>query len=157
MKKDSLQVNVSLLRLFHLLSKSENKEEIIARSLTIGEIFYHEMQFDSAWCYLDLVYRETPNVAAKKQAAEWLVEICKAQNRVSEMHEYAEFLVPFATQEENNSGTKSQLTELYKDFVQNRQDLLHQQEKEKNMKWTAITVGVLLFVLFMLAFIIITM
>ena len=133
-KKDSLQVNASLLRLFHLLSKSENKVEIIARSLTIGEIFYHEIQFDSAWSYLDLVYRETPNVAAKKQAAEWLVEICKAQNRISEMHEYAEFLVPFANQEENNSGTKSQLTQLYNTFVQAKSDRKHQIDTKKHIK-----------------------
>ena len=149
-KKDSLQVNASLLRLFHLLSKSENKVEIIARSLTIGEIFYHEIQFDSAWSYLDLVYRETPNVAAKKQAAEWLVEICKAQNRISEMHEYAEFLVPFANQEENNSGTKSQLTQLYNTFVQAKSDRKHQIDTKKHIKQVITVIVSLLLIMLMI-------
>ena len=156
-KKNYMEAKAAIQQLEELLSKTENSIECMARCASIGEIYYREEQLDSAWNYLNMVYLGTSNIGTKKQVAEWLVEICRVQGRITEMHVFAEFLVPFANQEENQSATKSQLTELYKDFVQNRQDLLHQQEKEKNMKWTAIAVGVFLFVLFMLAFIIITM
>ena len=147
----------SLKQLYSILAQTESNQEYASRCLTIGEIFYREKEFDSAWLYLNNVYEFSSTNNLKKQAAEWLVEIGKVKDKNEEIYGFASFLAPFANQEENQSATKSQLTELYKDFVQNRQDLLHQQEKEKNMKWTAIAVGVFLFVLFMLAFIIITM
>ena len=89
---------LSLNQLFSMLSQAESKQEFISRCLTIGEIYYHEKEFDSAWLYLNNVYDQSQNIGAKKQAAEWLVEICKAQNNMQDMHKFAEFLVPFANQ-----------------------------------------------------------
>ena len=155
--KDGKSAEHSLNQLHYLLVHAESSNEFLTRCAIIGEIFFHEKQFDSAVVYLDKVFQNTNNENLKKQDAKLLVEIFKAQGRMSEVLEYAEFITHFATVDEDLGTIKSQLAELYKDFVQNRQDLLHQQEKEKNMKWTAIAVGVLLFVLFMLAFIIITM
>ena len=58
--------------------------------------------------------------------------------------EYADFLVPYANLEENQSAIKSQLTELYKKYGQMRQDRVHQQEKMNSLRWTIVIVGSLL-------------
>lgn len=79
------------------------------------------------------------------------MEIFKAQGREAEILEYASFLVPFANQEENNSAIKSQLTELYNTFQQNSLERQHQLEIRKNARWTAVAIGVLLFILLAIA------
>ena len=149
-KKDSLQADATLLQLENLLSKSESTLEHMARCASIGEVYYLEKKFDSAWHYLNMVYCETTSIGTKKQTAEWLVEICKTQDRASEMHEYAEFLVPFASKEENNSGIKSQLTIIYNAFLQTRTDRQHPMETKKHAKQVIAIIGRLLFILLMI-------
>ncbi|MBR6930913.1 MAG: hypothetical protein IKH61_11915 [Bacteroidales bacterium] len=131
----------TMQQLRQLLSLSTNEEEKHARRLTIGGIFIREKQLDSAWQYLNMVYFETSNVSAKKQAAEWLVEICKEQGRDSEIIEYANYLVPFANQDENNSGLKSQLLELYDKYRQKAQEKQHHDEVERHTKLIVLVLG----------------
>ncbi len=142
------QSNLSLIELNRLLSKAEYEREIMARSLAIGEIYYHEKQFDSALVYLQKVFIGDSRTDSKKQAAEWLVEICKAQGREAEMMEYANFLVPFANQEENNSTIKTQLTELYNGFRLRISDQQHQYVVRKKAQWTTVVLGALLIIIF---------
>ena len=104
----------SLHQLYVLISKANDVKEYYSRCLILGEIFYQEAQFDSAWNYFNKVYEGTQSVESKKLSAERLVEICKAKGNEYKAMEYAEFLVPFANMEENQSAIKSQLTELYK-------------------------------------------
>ena len=134
----------AIAQMKRLLSESQSLRESNSRCLTIGEIYYHEHQFDSAWIYLNKVYLGNTSTDAKKQAAEWLVEICKAQGREADIMEYADFLVPFANKEENQSAIKSQLTELYNTFRQGVSDRQHQRNVRKNAQWTALAIGVLL-------------
>ena len=134
-------------RLQGLICQSESQEELLSRSLAIGEFYYHERLFDSAWLYLDKVYQKSTDVSSKKQAAEWLVEICKAQGKDAEIIEYASFLVPFANQEENQSASKSQLIELYDAFKQKRAELQHQKSIRKSKEQTMIVIGGLLIAL----------
>ncbi len=139
---------LSLNQLFSMLSQAESKQEYISRCLTIGEIYYHEKEFDSAWLYLNNVYDQSQNIGAKKQAAEWLVEICKAQNNMQDMHKFAEFLVPFANQEENKSFVKSQLAELYNGYKQYELVHQHRQIIKKQTRWgIALTSGLLVVIL----------
>ena len=126
-----------------MLSEAENEKELCSRCAIIGEIYYHEKQFDSAWVYLTKVYNETQNPEAKKQAAEWLVKICKVQGRMTEMYEYAELLVPFANQEENQSEVKSHMTELYNAFRQAKLSRQHRQMLKKKTTQVIVIVGVL--------------
>ena len=146
-KKDSLQADVIIQQLENLLSKSENNIEYLARCAIIGELYYHERQFDSAWHCLNLVYCETSNIVAKKQAAERLAEICKAQGRVSEMHEYADFLVPFANQEENKSVIRTQLTQLFNTYRQTKTNRQHQIETNIHLKQAITVIGSLIIVI----------
>ena len=147
-KKDSLKANEAIQQLDEILLKSENDMEREARRMPIGEIYYHEKQYDSAWVYLNKVFHQTLDVEAKKQVAEWLAEICKAQGRTSEMLEYAEFLVPFANVNENQSTLKSQLTTLCQNYMLEKQKQLHQKRSKK----LAIAIPVAVIVAFVVVF-----
>ena len=130
----------SLRQICTLLNQAETHKEYCSRCLTIGEIYYNQMNYDSAFVYLNVVFSEAKNTSLKKQAAEWLVEICKLQDRTPEMLEYAEFLVPFANQEENNSGLKTQLIELHDAF---KRKTLEQQHHDEIVKYTKHFIGIL--------------
>ena len=134
----------SLHQLYVLISKANDVKEYYSRCLILGEIFYQEAQFDSAWNYFNKVYEGTQSVESEKLSAERLVEICKAKGNEYKAMEYAEFLVPFANMEENQSAIKSQLTELYKKYGQLRLERVHQQEKMRSLSRTMIIVGSLL-------------
>jgi len=130
--KKGNDIKPSLHQLFSILSQSESKQEYASRCLTIGEIYYHEREFDSAWIYLNSVFDLSEIIGAKKQAAEWLVEICKAEYFMCDVSKYAEFLLPFANQEENNSGLKSQLIELHNKYEQKDLEQRHHREIMKH-------------------------
>jgi predicted negative regulator of RcsB-dependent stress response len=121
-----------------LLSNANSDKEYYSRCLSIGETYYQEQQFDSAWFYLKKVFENTQSEESKKLAAQRLVEICKAQGKEPEAMEYADFLVPFATMEEEQSYIKSQLTEQYKNHVQSRLERERQKEKMKTQRWTIV-------------------
>ena len=148
-KKDQHNANAAISSLLHLFSKAESNRERITRYAYIGEIFFHEKQLDSAWMFLNIVFQETSDIGLKKQVAERLVEICKAQQRNTMILEYADFLVPFANQEENKSEIKSQLTELYKTFIQERLERQHYKETRTHIT-QALTVIVGMFFVILL-------
>ena len=149
----SNQADTAIKALSYYLSVSNSLEEYLVRASVIGEIFYHERQFDSAWVYLSKVFEESERSELKKQAAEWLVEINKAHGKESEAIVYAEYLVPFANLEENNSAVKSQLTEMYNSFRQNELERRHIETIQKNTKSTLIIIGGLLVALLAVIFI----
>ena len=140
-------MKISLCQLHNLINQSQSKKESLSRYAIIGDIFYQEKQFDSAAFYLSKVFHNSQSVDSKKQAAEWLVEICKAQGKDSEAHEYADFLVPFATQGENNSTIKSQLAELSNTHKQQELGRQHHKETSKQVNRTLAVVAGMLFVI----------
>ena len=124
----------SLRRLQKLIEQSETQGEALSRCAMVGEIFYHEKQFDSAFVYSNEVYNYSNSMDSRKQAAEWLVEICEAQGREADAIEYATFLVPFANLNENQSFLKSQLTELCHEYEQKKQETLHQNKLKETLR-----------------------
>ena len=148
----SNQADTAIKALSYYLSVSNSLEEYLVRASVIGEIFYHERQYDSAWVYLSKVFEESERSDLKKQAAEWLVEINKAQGKESEVIVYAEYLVPFANLEENNSAVKSQLTEMYNSFRQSQQERQHKKEIRRHRNHSmAVIAGLSLVILIILA------
>ena len=151
-KRGLVKPQTVLSQLQSLLDASESDKEYNARCLTIGNVYYCEEQYDSAWVYLNKVFHgAASSTASKRQAAEWLVHICKELGDKEES-EYANFLVPFANSEENKSAIKTQLTGLYSAHVQNKQDRSNRHGERQIIKWHAVTViGIAL--LLMVAFI----
>ena len=140
-----------LNQLFSVCNESESEKEYLARCLMIGDVFFQEQQFDSAWTYFHGVYEKATSIASKKQSAERLVDICKLQDRFSDILEYANYLVPFATIEENQSEEKSLLTELYKDFETNRNKTIYQKHEKENQRITNKAIGLLLIAIVIIA------
>ena len=136
----------SISQLHKLLLGAENEQEYASRCLTIGEIYFHERNFDSAWLYLELVYNKTNRISSKKQAAEWLAEIGELTGKNLEASEFARFLVPFANVEENQSSIKSQLSELYNLFRQNRLQQQHFSEVKTHTKQYGFAIIMLLLI-----------
>ena len=148
-KKGLCQADVAIKRIHNLLQNSGSDRERQVRYMNIGETFYHEQNYDSAWVYIDMVFQTTSIVNLKRQAAEWLIEICKIQGKDDDIFDFASFLVPFANQEENQSSTKTELTELYKAFGQVQQERKHRDEMRRHHNYSmAIVVGLLLAMLF---------
>lgn len=122
-----------------LLCKARSDKEYLARCLVLGELFYHEKQFDSAVVYLVGVYENTQDIESKKQVAEWLVEIHKKKGESVEAQPYAEYLVPFANISENQGFIKSHLVDAYQNHVQQNQ---HRLQEKKNHRQAAIIMEV---------------
>jgi tetratricopeptide (TPR) repeat protein len=130
----------TLKRLYRMLLLSESPKEYYSRSMAIGEVYYHEQRYDSARLFLNTVYRESESNDNKRQAAEFLVKICKLQGL--DFDEYADFLVQFANQEENNSGVKTHLVALYSGHTDNCLQKSHEYETSRIMQTAA---GILAF------------
>ena len=141
-KKDK-DVQGSVNHLHRLLMDAESEKEYLARCLTIGEVFYHEKQLDSAHVYLSQVFHLSQNVETKKQAAEWLVEICEQQGRNGEIQDYARFLVPFANQNENQGHLKSQLANTLHDYERERLEIAHKKQLRKLSKYAGVALALL--------------
>ena len=138
----------SLNQLQRLIRQSETPKETLSRYAIIGEIYYHENQFDSAWIYLNKVFHESQNANSRKQAAERLATICKIQGKEGEIIKYAGFLVPYATQDEDKGIIKSQLAELYN--IHKQQELIHQHrlKVKKQTRWSVgVVIGLLMVML----------
>ena len=133
-------VNTSIRMLQQLSMRSESDREMHSYLMYIGDILYREQNYDSAWLYLNKVFQKTSAVGLKKQAAEWLVSVCKDYNRDSLILEYAEYLVPFANLEENQSMIKSELTELYNSYWKTKSNFYHRLELKKV---SAIVIGLI--------------
>ena len=129
-KKDK-DVRGSVNHLHKLLLDAESEKEYLARCLIIGGVYYHEKQFDSAYVYFNKVFHHSQSIGARKQAAEWLIDICETVGRDSETFEYATFLVPFANQNENQSHLKSQLTKMFHDYERERLEIVHRKQLRK--------------------------
>ncbi len=142
----------ALNRLKTLLTQSRSEQEFASRCLSIGEIYYLEHQFDSAWYYLTIVYGKTQSIGSKKQAAEWLAQIAETQGESVETIDYANFLIPFANQEENLSGTKTQLVDLYNTHRQTKLELRRQMKARTQLTHVLFVIGGLFAALLIICF-----
>ena len=113
---------------------TESQTEALSRCAIIGEIYYHESQYDSAIFYLGKVFQSTNSKDLKRQDAKLLVEILKTQGRDSDILEYAEYLAPFATQDEDKSAIKSHLMKLGNEYQQHVLEKRHKQNVKKQTK-----------------------
>ena len=154
-KKNPNQADKALYQIKQLLLKSESPEESLARRAVLGEIFYHEMMYDSAWVYLNMVFHASSNKESKKQSAEWLVEICKIQGKSYEIAEIVSFLVPYANINENQGYQKSQLTMLCNSYSQKKVNSQHQRSTTNILRRTLWVIGLFAIVLVVALFFVI--
>ena len=115
------------LSLLHgLLDQSDDNIEKAARSLTIGDIFFHEKEYDSAYSYLEYVYVNAFDEEMKMQAAQWLSAIYKEHGDTISAYEYEKYLALFATSGDQMGYLNSNLTQKFHTYNANR--------REKNLR-----------------------
>ena len=141
---------LSLLR--DITSRAETEYERMARYAFIGEVYYHEAVYDSAIVYLDSVFHKSTNTGLKRQAAEWLIEIHDTHNNQIDVTEHTALLVRFANVNENSGFIKSQLTELYHNYKQQKLDTIHQEVEMKLKGWIEASLMVLVFIVLLLVY-----
>ena len=127
-------------RLKGLLRQARSDNEYFARCLVLGAVYYYEKELDSAAVYLKEVFSGSSKVDAKKQAAEWLVEIHQDKGEYEEAQPYAKYLVPFANQSENQGFIKSQMINVSQEYEQRKKDDHHAIQTRKNYRQAAVIV-----------------
>jgi len=129
------------------LASSEN--ERLVRSLSIGDIYYCEQQFDSAKVYFEHVYESTKNPDGKMLATDRLREISLAEGDTLKANGYALARSQFATEKDKEGNLNSDLTTLCQQYEQGRREALHKLKNQKATKRWCIALGLAAFVVVM--------
>ena len=111
---------ISDLHRMAVLASSEN--ERLARSLSIGDIYFCEQQFDSAKVYFKQVYDNTKNPNSKMLSTDRLREISLAEGDTLKANGYALDCSQFATEKDKEGHLNSDLTTLCQQYEQGRQE-----------------------------------
>ena len=123
---------------------SEN--ERLARSLSIGEIYYYEQQFDSAKVYFEHVYDSTKNPDSKMLATDRLREISLAEGDTLKANVYALARSQFATEKDKEGNLNSDLTTLCQQYEQGRQEAQHKLKAQKATRRWCIALSLVAFI-----------
>jgi hypothetical protein len=143
----------SIRRLHHLLSLSESEDEIIARQQLIGEIYYQNGTWDSAWHYLNIVFAEIQNNNfndSKVLSAQHLRDICLKNNDSVALSSYTLFLSKHANTSDLQAFMHSQLASLFHGFEKNREVRLNKQQQGRIVKKSGLIISSLIIITVML-------
>ena len=134
----------SLAELYRLASQAENDNELVSRYLVLGDIYYYERQYDSAWVYLKWVYDNTTNADSKMLSTERLQELSLIKGDSLSAKEYALEHSQLVTVKDLDGKLHSQLTALCQHYEQNRQEAVHKLKRQKDIKRWSIVLVILL-------------
>lgn len=135
-----------------ILNQADNEIEFLSRYLILGDFYYQEKMWDSAWYYLNVVFNSTKNPDSKILSAQRLQDICQKTGDSLFLKHYILYLSQQANSSDVKASLHSQLTELYRIYIQNNLERQHRQLiKEKRIRFAVVLVG-LLFVILILSF-----
>ena len=142
-KKDH-QPEKSVAVLHRLAYLAVSERERLARYLAIGDIYYYEGQFDSAWFYLKQVYDNTSAPDSRMLAAERLQEISIKNGDTLKTKEYALARSQYVTVKDKDGKLHSTLTGLCQQYEQNKQETLHRLKVQKATRRWGTVLGIVL-------------
>ena len=142
-KKDH-QPEKSVAVLHRLAYLAVSERERLARYLAIGDIYYYEGQFDSAWFYLKQVYDNTSAPDSKMLAAERLQEISIKNGDTLKTKEYALARSQYVTVKDEDGKLHSTLTGLCQQYEQNKQETQHRLKVQKATRQWGTVLGIVL-------------
>ena len=142
-KKDH-QPEKSLALLYRLAQLAESERELLARYLVIGDIYYYEGHYDSAWVYLKQVYDNTSAPDSKMLAAERLQEISIKNGDTLNAREYALVHSQYVTAKDEDGKLHSTLTGLCQQYEQNKQETQHRLKVQKATRRWGTVLGIVL-------------
>ena len=149
-KEKSLEKALSIM--YRLASMAMESKELLARYLFIGDIYYYEKQFDSAWVYLKYVFDNTQSFDSKLLAAERLREISMYNGDTIEAKEYALIRSQHATLKDEDGKLHSALSTLCQQHEHNRQETLPRQRVQKATRKWSIVLGLVVAVVAIVSF-----
>lgn len=137
--------SIVLEKLKKLYQDSESEQERVSRCLTIGEVYYHENNEDSASYYLSVVYNSHDNSQDSQiLAAQRLQEIYSSKKVFLLTTKYTIYLSQHATPGDSIASLHSKLTRLHSDFLMNMQNYSNSEEKRTNLFFVYV-MGTILF------------
>ena len=142
-KKDH-QPEKSVAVLHRLAYLAVSERERLARYLAIGDIYYYEGQFDSAWFYLKQVYDNTSAPDSRMLAAERLQEISIKNGDTLKTKEYALARSQYVTVKDKDGKLHSTLTGLCQQYEQNKQEIQHRLKVQKAKRQWGTVLGIVL-------------
>ena len=142
-KKDH-QPEKSLALLYRLAQLAESNHELLARYLVIGDIYYYEGHYDSAWVYLKQVYDNTSAPDSKMLATERLQEISIKNGDTLKAREYALARSQYVTAKDEDGKLHSTLTGLCQQYEQIKQETQHRLKVQKATRRWGIVLGIVL-------------
>ena len=142
----------AIQQLNRILNQADNEREFLSRCLIIGDFYYQEKIWDSARYYLEIVFNSTQDTDSKILSAQRLQDICQNTGDTLFLNNYTQYLSQLAHSSNVKASLHSQLTELYRIYIQNNLERQHRQLiKEKRIRIAVVLVG-LLFVILILSF-----
>ena len=135
------QQKAIISRLKQMLTLSESEHECLSRCMLIGEIYYQEGVWDSAFYYLNQVFNATEQVDSKILTAQYLQNICLKTGDSLLINNYILYLSRQTDVGDAKASLHSQLTDLCLVFSQGRNEAFHRQQNKRLLKfWAAVVV-----------------
>lgn len=131
----------------YILDQAESDLEFQTRCLLIGDIYYKENMWDSAWLYLNTVFNSIQDTDSKIIAAQELQNICLKTGDSLYLNNYEIYLSQQAKTSDNKALLHSRLFELYHGFTQKRNN----SHQETIFKKSKIIIATLLFAILITA------
>ncbi len=148
------QAEASLKRLKQMALLADDDDERLTRYLLIGGIFFEENLYDSALLYLEPVFENKENQLLQNRVANYLRIIHDSLGNKEKSNECMNYLALNNETGAENSALVSQLSNLYKMYMSQKQ------EKEAGIKREAAiekTLGIIIPIAFVLALLIFVM
>ena len=120
---------MAIEELKRMVGQASDGNEKYTRFLTIGDIYYEEGQYDSARCYLELVFEKNEDLASKIQAAEFLRTIYDTTENKEKSNRYVLFLANHKKLEAEDKAFVSELNKLFQNYLDKKKEI--QVEKER--------------------------
>ena len=131
---DSMKLSLDALRNVAKQAKTEN--ELLNRFLTIGGIYKEEGIYDSAMYYLEPVFEKATDVVSQIRAGECLRIVYDSIGDKEKSDKCMRFLTERKKLESENKTLVSKLEELFKTYMNQKQEKQAVEEREKAIKKT---------------------
>ena len=136
----------SLEALRDILKQAENDNERATRFLIIGTIYYTEKDYDSALFYLDPLFNNKDNESLRLDAAEHLRVIYAQMGNIEKLNECVHYIALQNEAAAENKALISKLEDLFKTYLNQKQEKEAEAAREKAIKKTIGIIGPIAFV-----------
>ena len=124
---------MAIEELKRMVGQASDGNEKYTRFLTIGDIYYEEGQYDSARCYLELVFEKNEDLASKIQAAEFLRTIYDTTENKEKSNRYVLFLANHKKLEAEDKAFVSELNKLFQNYLDKKKEIQVEKERKSSV------------------------